>query len=183
MGLTGPSGAGKGYVCDYLKQLGFHIINSDNVVRNIYENNLPLLNKLANIFGNAIIKDGRLDRNKLGEIVFNDSEKLKTLNSIIHPEVIAQCEKAAGPLSVLDAPQLFEAKAQNKCNVIISVIADKELRAKRIVDRDGISMDKAMERINSQLSEEYYIDNADYVIYNNGEDIKTQINNILEDIL
>lgn len=183
IGLTGPSGAGKGYVCEYLTKLGFHIINSDEVVKNIYQNNLPLLDKLADIFGNDIIKDGTLDRKKLGEIVFNDNEKLKQLNSIIHPEVIAQCEQLAKPLSVLDAPQLFEAKAQNKCNVIITVMADKKLRAKRITERDSISYEKAMERINAQLSEEYYINNADYVIYNNGEDIKTQIDNILEDIL
>lgn len=183
IGLTGPSGAGKGYVCEYLTKLGFHIINSDEVVKNIYKNNLPLLRKLADIFGNDIIKDGTLDRKKLGEIVFNDNEKLKQLNSIIHPEVIAKCEQLAKPLSVLDAPQLFEAKAQNKCNVIITVMADKELRAKRITERDGINCEKAMERINAQLSEQYYIDNADYVIYNNGEDIKTQIDNILEEIL
>lgn len=183
IGLTGPSGAGKGYVCEYLTKLGFHIINSDEVVKNIYENNLPLLRKLADIFGNDIIKDDTLDRKKLGEIVFNDNERLKQLNSIIHPEVIAKCEQLAKPLSVLDAPQLFEAKAQNKCNVIITVIADKKLRAKRITERDGISCEKAMERINAQLSEQYYIDNADYVIYNNGEDIKTQIDNILEEIL
>lgn len=183
IGLTGPSGAGKGYVCEYLTKLGFHIINSDEVVKNIYKNNLPLLRKLADIFGNDIIKDGTLDRKKLGEIVFNDNERLKQLNSIIHPEVIAKCEQLAKPLSVLDAPQLFEAKAQSKCNVVITVMAEKELRAKRITERDGISCEKAMERINAQLSEQYYIDNADYVIYNNGEDIKTQIDNILEEIL
>ncbi|MDE5965202.1 MAG: threonylcarbamoyl-AMP synthase [Eubacterium sp.] len=183
IGLTGPSGAGKGYVCKYLTELGFNIINSDNIVKNIYESNSPLLDKLADIFGNDIIKDNKLDRKRLGEIVFNDSKRLELLNSIVHPEVIAQCEQLAKPLSVLDAPQLFEAKAKNKCNVIITVMADKELRAKRITERDGISNEKALERINAQLSEEYYINNADYIIYNNGEDIKTQIDNILEDIL
>lgn len=183
IGLTGPSGAGKGYVCEYLTKLGFCIINSDEVVKNIYENNLPLLRRLADIFGNDIIKDGTLDRKRLGEIVFNNNEKLKQLNSILHPEVIAKCEQLAKPLSVLDAPQLFEAKAQSKCNVVITVMANKELRAKRITERDGIRCEKAMERINAQLSEKYYIDNADYVIYNNGEDIKTQIDKILEEIL
>ena len=183
IGLTGPSGAGKGFVCEYLTKLGFNIINSDDVVKNIYENNSLLLNKLADVFGNDIIKDSRLDKNKLREIVFSDREKLKILNSIVHPEVIAKCAQLAKPLAVLDAPQLFEAKAQNKCNIIITVMAAKELRATRITERDGISEEKAMERINAQLSEEYYINNADYVIYNNDEDIKTQIDNILEDIL
>lgn len=183
IGLTGPSGAGKGYVCEYLTRLGFNIINSDDVVKNIYKNNLPLLRKLSDIFGNDIIKDNEIDKKKLGEIVFSDSKKLEILNSIVHPEVIAKCEQLAKPLAVLDAPQLFEANAQSKCNTVITVMADKELRTKRITERDGISTEKAMARINAQLSEEYYINNADYVIYNNGEDIKTQIDNILEDIL
>lgn len=183
IGLTGPSGAGKGYVCEYLAKLGFHIINSDDAVQQIYKNNLPLLRKLAEVFGNAIIKDGEIDKAKLGEIVFSDSKKLKVLNSIVHPAVIAKCEQLAMPPAVLDAPQLFEANAQNKCNTVITVMADKALRIKRITERDGISREKAMARINAQLSEEYYINHADYIIYNNGEDIKTQIDNILEEIL
>ncbi len=81
----------QGFVCEYLTKLGFNIINSDDVVKNIYENNSLLLNKLADVFGNDIIKDSRLDKNKLREIVFSDREKLKILNSIVHPEVIAKC--------------------------------------------------------------------------------------------
>ena len=61
IGLTGPSGAGKGFVCEYLTKLGFNIINSDDVVKNIYKNNSLLLNKLADVFGNDIIKDSRQD--------------------------------------------------------------------------------------------------------------------------
>lgn len=183
IGLTGPTGAGKGYVGSYLKTLGFNIIDSDSVVKEIYENNYEILHRLCLAFGNAIIKDNKIDRKELGKIVFNDKEKLEKLNSIVHPEVIKQCEKRAIYPAVLDAPQLFEAKAQDKCFKIISVIADNDIRAQRIMQRDSISFDMAMNRINAQFDNEYYINNADYVIYNNGEDIKTQIDKIMEDIL
>ncbi len=183
IGLTGQTGAGKGYVSSYLEQLGFNVINSDLVVKNIYENNPKLLNRLADAFGKDIIKNNGLDRKRLGEIVFNDSEKLKQLNSIVHPEVIPQCEKIAAAPAVLDAPQLFEANAQDKCYKVIAVAADENIRAERIMKRDGITHGEAMKRINAQLSEEYYKANSDYVIYNNGEDIKQQIDNILEKIV
>lgn len=183
IGLTGQTGAGKGYVSEYLKSLGFNVIDSDDVVKNIYNNNLSLLSRLAELFGKDIIKGNALDRKRLGEIVFNDSEKLKQLNSIVHPEVISQCKKAAVPPAVLDAPQLFEANAQHKCYKVIAVAADEKIRAERIMNRDGITLDEAMKRINAQLSEDYYKSNSDYVIYNNGEDIKQQIDNIINDIM
>ena len=152
-------------------------------MKNIYNDNFQLLEKLAEEFGNDIIRAGELDRSKLGEIVFADSDKLKRLNSIVHPVVEKRCEELSKIPCVLDAPQLFEAKLQSKCYKIICVTADENIRLDRIMRRDGISLDKARERINSQLSEKYYIENSDYVVYNNGENIKTQIDNILEEIL
>ena len=183
IGLTGPTGAGKGYVCDYLKELGFNIINADAVVKNIYENNFSLLEKIAEEFGNDIIKNGCVDRKALGKIVFNHKEKLNRLNAIVHPAVISRCESLAEIPSVLDAPQLYESGAQDKCYKIICVTANKSTRLERIISRDGITKDEALKRINAQLSEKYYTENADYVINNNGGDIKEQIDKILEEIL
>lgn len=183
IGLTGPTGSGKGYVSEYLKSLGFNIINSDDVVKNIYEKNHSVLSEISAVFGNDIIENGTVNRKKLGAIVFSDKAKLEKLNSIVHPAVIEECEKQAVFPAVLDAPQLFEAKAQDKCYKIICVIADKESRVNRIMKRDGITQEQALERINSQFSDDYYKENSHYVVFNNGEDIKTQINNILEEIL
>lgn len=183
IGLTGQTGAGKGYVGSYLTSLGFNVIDSDLVVKDIYENNIGLLGKISDEFGNDIIKDNQLDRKKLAQIVFNDKTKLDKLNSIVHPVVIAQCEKLAKPLAVLDAPQLFEAGAQERCYKIISVLADEDIRVKRIMHRDNITRDEALDRIKAQHSSEYYKSNSDYVIYNSGEDIEVQIDKILEDIL
>lgn len=183
IGLTGPTGAGKGYVSNYLSSLGFNVIDSDKIVKTIYEKNQNVLDKVCKVFGNDIIENGILNRKKLGDIVFSDKKKLETLNSIVHPAVIEECEKQAVFPAVIDAPQLFEAKAQDKCYKIICVTADRETRINRIISRDGITKEQAEKRINSQFSEKYYTDNSDYVVCNNGEDIKTQIDKILEEIL
>ncbi len=183
IGLTGPTGAGKGYICRYLQSLGFNIIDSDKVVKDIYISSGEIINKIKSAFGSDIITNGAIDRKKLGSIVFNNKQKLETLNSIVHPAVISECERLAVKPSVLDAPQLFEAGAQDKCYKIITVTADKSIRKKRIISRDNITALQAESRVNSQLSDEYYINNADYVVYNNGGNIKKQIDNILEEIL
>lgn len=184
IGLTGQTGAGKGYVCDYLKSLGFNIIDCDECVKEIYENNLPLFSRLRENFGQDIIVNNSVDRKKLGEKVFGNSENLALLNSIVHPAVILRCEEKAEIPSVLDAPQLFEAGAQEKCYKVIAVTAPEDIRLERIISRDGISEKQARARMSSQFDEEYFKKNSDFVIINDGtEDIKKQIDTILEEIL
>lgn len=183
IGLTGPTGAGKGYVSSRLAEMGFNILDADKYVKKIYDNNPGILNRLAAEFGNDIIINGELDRKKLAQIAFSSKENTKRLNSIVHPEVISLCERDAKPLAVLDAPQLFEAGAADKCYKIISVIADYETRLRRITERDKITQEQAVSRMNAQFDESYYINNSDFVIYNNGEDIDSQIKKIMEEIL
>lgn len=183
IGLTGPSGAGKKYVGSFLTALGFNVIDSDEVVKNIYDGNPTMLNRLAEEFGKDIIINNKLDRRRLGEIVFSSEEKRKRLNAIVHPEVIRLCEQRASGLAVLDAPQLFEAKAQDKCYKVICVMADKQIRLERIMRRDKISEQQALCRMNAQLDDDFYISKSDYVIYNNGEDIKSELEKILDEIL
>ena len=183
IGLTGPTGAGKGYVSSRLAEMGFNILDADKYVKKIYDNNPGILKRLAAEFGNDIIINGELDRKKLAQIAFSSKENTKRLNSIVHPEVISLCERDAKPLAVLDAPQLFEAGAADKCYKIISVIADYETRLRRITERDKITQEQAVSRMNAQFDESYYINNSDFVIYNNGEDIDSQIKKIMEEIL
>lgn len=183
IGLTGPTGAGKGYVSSRLAEMGFNILDADKYVKKIYDNNPGILNRLAAEFGNNIIINGELDRKKLAQIAFSSKENTKRLNSIVHPEVISLCERDAKPLAVLDAPQLFEAGAADKCYKIICVIADYETRLRRITERDKITQEQAFSRMNAQFDESYYINNSDFVIYNNGEDIDSQIKKIMEEIL
>ena len=183
IGLTGPTGAGKGYVSRYLSFLGFNVLDSDKIVKNIYDNNPELLSRLAKEFGDDILDGNTLNRKRLGEIVFSSDKKRERLNAIVHPEVIRLCEEKASGLTVLDAPQLFEAGAEGKCYKVICVTADKKTRLERIIKRDGISEAQALDRMKSQLDDDTYISKSDYVIFNNGDDIKSQIDKIIDEIL
>lgn len=183
IGLTGGTGAGKGYICAEFRKHGFKIIDCDYYAKKITEKNSSVFPILQAEFGQDIIKDGILDRNLLAERAFCSREKTEHLNSIMHPAIMQLCHNEAEGLCVLDAPQLFEAGAQKECYRVISVIAPRDIRLKRIIERDGITKEQAEQRISAQYSDDFFIDNSDFVIYNDGRDIKTQIDNILEVIL
>ena len=183
LGLTGQTGAGKGYICKELEKRGFKIIDSDLIARKLTEKGSPLLSKLQKAFGEDILENSELNRKLLAKRAFENKEKTALLNSIMHPAIIEECKKESEIPCVLDAPQLFEAKAENECYKIICVTAPLETRLERIIKRDNISKEQAMQRINAQFDENHYINHSDYVIENNGQNINEQINRILEEIL
>ena len=184
IGLTGRTGAGKGYVGELLTELGFKVIDSDKISRALTEKNSPVLKEIQKAFGEDTVKGGVLDRPLLAKRAFKSRAETDKLNKIMHPEIIKRSIAEATALSVIDAPQLFEAGLQNDCFKVISVIAPQEICLKRIMERDGISRERALERINAQLSEEYYIKNSDFVIINDlKSDVKAQLLEILDEIM
>lgn len=184
IGLTGPTGAGKGYVGKYLEALGFHIIDCDFYARKITEKNSSLLPVLAAEFGEDIIEDSCLNRALLAERAFASAEKKEKLNQIMHPAILDLCAQNAVFPAVLDAPQLFESGGDRLCTKIIAVTAPKEVRRQRIMARDGIDDAAAELRMRAQFSEAYYREHSDFTVINDGqEDIKSQIDRILEAIL
>ena len=183
VGLTGPTGAGKSYVCEIFRQKGFKIIDCDKIAHELTAKNAPILTELASEFGEDVVKNGELDRKLLASRAFDTKEHTKKLNSILHPAIAEKCKEEAQGLTVLDASQLFEANMQNDCYKVIGVLADEDVRIKRIIARDNITEQQAKLRMSAQFGNDYFIDNCDYIIYNNGEDIAAQTDNILEVIL
>lgn len=183
VGLTGPTGAGKSYVCEIFRQKGFKIIDCDKIAHELTAKNAPILTELADEFGEDVVKNGELDRKLLASRAFDTKEHTKKLNSILHPAIAEKCKEEAQGLTVLDASQLFEANMQNDCYKVIGVLADEDVRIKRIIARDNITEQQAKLRMSAQFDNDYFIDNCDYIIYNNGEDIAAQTDNILEVIL
>lgn len=183
VGLTGPTGAGKSYVCEIFRQKGFKIIDCDKIAHELTAKNAPILTELASEFGEDVVKNGELDRKLLASRAFDTKEHTKKLNSIFHPAIAEKCKEEAQGLTVLDASQLFEANMQNDCYKVIGVLADEDVRIKRIIARDNITEQQAKLRMSAQFDNDYFIDNCDYIIYNNGEDIAVQTDNILEVIL
>lgn len=182
IGLTGQTGAGKGYVSELLRDYGFHIIDADFYSKRITEKNSPIFPALQAEFGQDIIRNGELRRQLLAERAFESRKKTDALNKIMHPAIIEKCKAAACFPSVFDAPQLFESGADKLCTKIISVTAPAELRLTRIMKRDGITQEQAQMRINAQHTEDFFINHSDYVIINDGRDIRKQILEMLEEI-
>lgn len=177
LGLTGQTGAGKTTVSDYLRQYGITIVDADQVSRKVVELGSSCLVEIALAFGCDILcADGTLNRKKLGSIVFADKQKLKKLNSIIGPHIsrevkrqLAQAAAKGEKLAVFDAPTLFESGAEVICDRVVSVIAPVEKRMQRIMDRDGLSDEDALNRIHSQHDDNYYASRSWHVIVNDGD--------------
>ena len=193
IGITGPSGAGKGAISDVLSSLVIRVIDADKVYGDVITPPSECLTELIQEFGNEILNsEGVLDREALSKLVFGEKnkEKLLLLNAITHKYVVrrirdaveehrVQGEKAC----VIDAPLLIEAGLCADCDLTIAVLADKALRIERISKRDKITREAAMARINSQKNDEFYSLNTDCVIYNdtNIETLKSNVMGLLKD--
>lgn len=177
VGLTGQSGAGKTMVSKYFEENGFAVINCDLVARNVTNAGSECNKSMAKIFPDCFDKLLTLDRTALAKIVFSDEKKLKLLNNTIFPFIIADINheinrliSAGKKYILLDAPTLFEAGADSICDVIISCVAERNLRAERIANRDNISAELINKRFDSQNSEEFFRKNSDYIIENNKDE-------------
>lgn len=175
VGLTGQTGAGKSTVSKVFSENGFAVINADIVARQVVEKGTSCLAEIQELFGNEVInEDETLNRKALAGIVFSDSRKLEMLNTTIYPyitrEILRQIKafSAKGEkLILLDAPTLFESRADDFCELVISVVSEAPLREKRIISRDGLTAEQARRRMGSQLDEEFFIKNSDFIITNN----------------
>ena len=195
IGLCGGSGSGKGTVARFFEGYGIPSIDADAVYRDITVPGGELIEKLALTFGTAILdENGGLNRAALAKIVFDPANKteLDKLNKITHEFVIRETvrrinafESEGYEFVIFDAPLLFESGFNEKCGIIVSVVADKNVRIKRITARDGITPERAEARIASQLSDEYLIERSDFVIYNNGseQELSAQVASIANKIL
>ena len=178
IGITGPSGAGKGTVSKYLKTThGFKVIDADVVYHDIISAPSDCVIELVENFGKDILNEyGGIDRKALSKKVFGEEnkEKLLLLNNITHKYVALEINKLLSAYSkngvevcIIDAPLLIEAGINQICDRVIAVVAQKELRAKRIAKRDGIDEESALLRINSQKSDSFYSENCDFLLSNN----------------
>ncbi|MGQ9824175.1 MAG: dephospho-CoA kinase [Desulfotomaculales bacterium] len=185
VGLTGGIAAGKSTVAKMFKELGAYVIDYDALSREAVQPGTPAWQEIVTYFGEEILKkDGTLDREKLGRLVFHDPEKLRTLNGIIHPEVFREGEKQAteifrkdpAALIIKDIPLLVETGAQKLVEVVIVVYARPEVQLQRLKER-GLSLEDAKARLNAQAPPEERLKYADFIIYNNGslEETKKQV--------
>jgi len=174
IGLTGPSGSGKTTALDTLRSLGALTIDCDAVYHELLAESLELNAALAARFP-AAQKDGGIDRKALGAIVFSDAAALADLNEITHRFIAAEVQRRlrawameGGTLAALDAIELISSGLGERCNLVVGVLAPRESRLERIMQRDGISAERAAARIDAQKGEEYFREKCDHILYNNG---------------
>ncbi|MEO4051969.1 dephospho-CoA kinase [Solibacillus sp. CAU 1738] len=175
IGLTGSIASGKSTVAEMLKGYGLPIVDADVVAREVVEPGTPTLALIAEAFGPEVIAtDGTMDRAKVGALIFHDTAKRKQLNDIIHPairaEMLRQREEfvANGAETVImDIPLLFESKLQHYVEKILVVSVKEDVQLARLMERNNLSRDEALARINSQLPMSVKEKGADAVIYNN----------------
>ena len=174
IGLTGGIGTGKSTVSAYLAQKGCKIIDADLISHQMTEAGSPCLAEIKAAFGEDVfLRDGNLDRKKVGRLVFADATKKKTLEQIITRKVIEKtlrilqdCRAQQEDLVVLDAPLLFECGMQRYTDETWLVVCRTETRLRRIAARDGLAEEDIQKRIANQMSTEQKEKLADYIIDN-----------------
>ncbi|WP_419959218.1 dephospho-CoA kinase [Psychrobacillus sp. BM2] len=189
IGLTGSIASGKSTVANMLKEMGFPIIDADLVARIVVEKGTATLEKIKETFGTEVIhKDGSLNREVLGEIIFSNPSKRKQLNDIMHPairaEMLAQKERLVQqgyPVIIMDIPLLFESRLQSFVDKVLVVTVTEQTQLERLMSRNGFTQEEAKLRIQSQLPLSVKEKGADAVIYNNGtiEETKQQLIKVL----
>lgn len=185
IGLTGGIGSGKTTIARLFKEMKIPVYIADDEAKKVMQSS-AIINAIKNAFGTTVFDDTKLIREKLASIVFNDSEKLKTLNSIVHPAVKEDfkewiAKQAAFPFVIYESAILFESGSYKDFDVIITVTAPLELRIERVIQRDKTSRAQVLNRINSQWTDEDRIAKSDYHIENiNLESVKNQMDNILK---
>ena len=188
IGLTGGIGSGKSSVLEIFKKIGISTYNADESAKELISSDKEIIFSIKQLFGEDIYNENELNSKLVSKIVFNDKEKLNFLNSIIHPAVALDFNKFClknrnEGYIVKEAAIIFETKTENLFNKIIYVKAPEEIRIDRVMQRDNLSRDDVLNRIQNQINETSIIDKCDFVIdninYNELEQKVLEIHNTL----
>ena len=194
IGITGGIGTGKSTAADYLIKKGFALIDADQIGRDLTAEGEPILEEIKERFG-CVSQDGQkgnglvLDRKAMADLVFRDSEVKEQFDQMIHKEIIAVIDRQIEEIKktdargiLLDAPLLFEANINDRCNVVILITADMDERIDRVSLRDDADEEDIRDRISNQMSDEEKAKYADFVVDNSGEpeDMFAQLDDIID---
>ena len=182
-GLTGGIASGKSTVAAMLAAAGARIVDADRIAHQVVDKGQPAYDDIVRHFGLAILKpDGQIDREALGNIVFNDKEAKQALNDIVHPRVNEVMQQHIHQLArehpqdpvILDIPLLIESGWHKSLPVIILVYVPEAVQQTRLMTRDGLTATDAMARIRAQMPIDAKRAHADYIIDNTGSLEATQ---------
>jgi dephospho-CoA kinase len=171
--LTGSIATGKSSVATIFKSYGFNIIDADMVAHKVLDDNYI---KISDIFGKEYVLDNRVDRKRLGTLIFSNKDAKKRLENLLHPLIFKEIERLSierdrlQKVYIIDIPLFFETNRYPISRVIV-VYTPKEIQLQRLIDRDKLSKEEALKRINSQIDIEEKKIRATYLI-DNSKDLK-----------
>jgi dephospho-CoA kinase len=186
VGITGGIGSGKSAIANYIQTKGIPVYISDVEAKKVMD--FPdVVEKIIFLLGKEITdKSNNIDRKKLAEVVFNDADKLKQLNSIVHPEVKKHYENWLqennnNPFVVKETAILFESGSYKDCAIIINITAPLETRIQRVIERDKTTKEKVLSRIKNQITDEERNSKSTFVVENVDLELaKNKIDEILK---
>jgi len=169
VGLTGGIACGKTTIADMFAALGVHIIDTDELAREVLEPGEPAMESVIEHFGSSILDDdGRLDRRALRRLVFSDPEKRRLLEQIVHPVIRQRMTEYSailrGPYQIMVIPLLVESKSDGQVDRVLVVDCDEEVQVRRLMNRDHESRENAEEMMATQISRQDRLDHADDII-------------------
>jgi dephospho-CoA kinase len=175
VGLTGGVGSGKSTVADMLRDLGAEVVDADEASHAVYEPGTPGFTAVVREFGDDFLRDGRIDRQRLGELIFNDADARRRLNAIVHPLVrewmaarTAEAALRAAQVVVQVVPLLFENGLERLFSTIVLVYVPEEVQLERLVNGRGLAPERARAIIAAQMRIEEKRSLAHHVVDNRG---------------
>ncbi len=188
IGLTGGIGSGKTTISKCFESFGIPVYVADYEAKALMNRSKVIKRKLIQLFGESAYKKGKLNRAYLASKIFNDKALLTKMNAIVHPKVASHfkrwLKKQEAPYVIKEAAIIFENNLERQYDYIITVVADEDLRIKRVMKRDNSTLKKVKSIISNQLADAEKIDKSDFVITNNKlEPAKKQATDIHHQIL
>lgn len=175
VGLTGGMGSGKSTVAKVFEVLGIPVYYADDAAKRLMNEDEILKARLKELFGEETYTDGKLNRKHLSAIVFNNEEKLRLLNSIVHPATLRDADEwmrqQTTPYSIKEAALIFESGSQAQLDCVIGVFAPMAVRIQRVMKRDGSTRESVMARMGKQIDESIKMRLCDYVITNDEQEL------------
>lgn len=188
IGITGGIASGKSAVSHYLEEQGHPVIDTDILSREVIAEE-AIIEAIVQAFGEQVLDNGRLSREKLGKCIFSDEEARKTLNAIMHPAILDRTKEVLGTyakeeLVFLVVPLLYETGFDVLCDEVWLVLTDSILKEKRLMARDDIDAAYAEQKIASQMDDATRLSYHPTVIHNNGTlaELHVQVDKLLKTI-
>lgn len=182
LGLTGPTGSGKGTAAKILCKRGFFIIDADYVYHELLAKDGSCQKAVVLLFSDAMLSaDGSVDTAKLRNHIGRDKIRMELLNNAVHPIIVEEIKQRIYDMSkkgtrrfVVDGPLLFESGGNRICDEVLCVLAEKETRIERIIARDNLEREQAEQRVFFQQEDVYYKKRSHFVVYNNADEAELE---------